>query len=152
MTNNGTALQGAEFEAANNLAAEWRRLQMTAVVDDDYPYVRSGYEGAVNNFLKAARANGRRTPLYVTEALNHVQPVIDGMTLELVEATAKWPAFNSAHEAFSVLAEEVDELWDHVKINQKRRDLAAMRKEALQVAAMALRFALDVCDETRGRK
>lgn len=145
-------LQNAEFEAVNNLAVEWRRLQMTAVVDDEYAYVRSGYEGAMDRFLKATRANGRHTPLYVTEVLNHVQPIIDGMTLELVDASAKWPPFNSAHEGFAVLAEEVDELWAHVKVNQKRRDLAAMRKEAIQVAAMALRFALDVCDETRGRK
>lgn len=77
---------------------------------------------------------------------------IEGMRRELADASAKWPPFNSAHEGFAVLAEEVDELWDHVKVNQKRRDLPAMRKEALQVAAMALRFALDVCDETRGRK
>lgn len=67
-------------------------------------------------------------------------------------AARKWPPFNSAHEGYAVLAEEVDELWDHVKTNQKRRDLAAMRAEAIQVAAMALRFVVDVCDEERGRK
>lgn len=71
---------------------------------------------------------------------------------ELENATANWPVFNSAHEGFAVLQEEVDELWDHVKTNQKRRDLIAMRKEAIQVAAMAIRFALEVCNEERGRK
>lgn len=71
---------------------------------------------------------------------------------ELNSASARWPAFNSAHEGFAVLKEEVDELWDEVKINQKDRDLAKMRKEAKQVAAMALRFMLDVCDEGAGRK
>ena len=59
---------------------------------------------------------------------------------------------NSAHEAYGVLLEEVDELWAHVKTKQSRRDLPAMRKEALQVAAMAIRFARDVCTEERGRK
>lgn len=71
---------------------------------------------------------------------------------ELVQAMQNWPPFNSAHEGYAVLAEELDELWQHVKTNQKRRDLRAMRKEALQVAAMALRFAIEVCNDDRGRK
>lgn len=71
---------------------------------------------------------------------------------ELTKARQNWPPFNSAHEGYAVLLEEMDELWAHVKTNQKRRDLAAMRTEALQVAAMALRFAIDVCNDERGRK
>lgn len=75
-----------------------------------------------------------------------------GAAAELARAVKAWPPFNSAHEGLAVLQEEVKELADHVYMNQKKRDLAAMRKEALQVAAMALRFAAEVCDETRGRK
>jgi NTP pyrophosphatase (non-canonical NTP hydrolase) len=71
---------------------------------------------------------------------------------ELNIARHAWPQFNSAHEGFAVLLEELDELWEHVKTNQKRRDIAAMRKEALQVAAMALRFAIDICNDETGRK
>lgn len=71
---------------------------------------------------------------------------------ELVAATANWPKFNSAHEGFAVLLEEVDELKTHVWANQKKRDIQAMRKEAKQVAAMAIRFMIEVCDEETGRK
>lgn len=71
---------------------------------------------------------------------------------ELANALINWPAFNSAHEGFAVLKEEVDELWEHVKTNQKKRNIVAMRKEAIQIAAMAMRFALEVCDEVNGRK
>lgn len=71
---------------------------------------------------------------------------------EVRQAQSNWPAFNSAHEGFAVLKEEVDELWDHVKTNQKKRDLHAMRKEAVQVAAMAMRFAIEACNEEVGRK
>lgn len=72
--------------------------------------------------------------------------------VELAKAMTNWPPFNSAHEGYAVLAEEMDELWAHVKTNQRRRDLSAMRKEAVQVAAMAMRFALEVCNEEVGRK
>jgi len=71
---------------------------------------------------------------------------------ELTKAMKNWPAMNSAHEGYGVLLEEVDELWDHVKTNQKKRDVDAMRKECIQVAAMALRFAIEICDEGRARK
>lgn len=80
------------------------------------------------------------------------EAVAGDVARELNTAILHWPTFNSAHEAHAVLAEEVDELWAHVKTNQKKRDLAAMRKEAVQVAAMAIRFAAEVCTEERGRK
>lgn len=153
---NQITLQNAEFEAVDELAKQWRRLQMTPVVDDDYPAVRSSYEGAVNRMLKACMANGRRP---VSEG-NELRIIGDGLYADIIravshecgEAINRWPAMNSAHEGYAVLAEEVDELWSHVKTNQRKRDLAAMWKEAIQVAAMAVRFALDVCNEERGRK
>lgn len=64
----------------------------------------------------------------------------------------KWGKHNSAHEAFAVLLEEVDELKAHVWTKQKNRNLQAMRLEALQVASMAIRFAAEVCSEERGRR
>ena len=51
-----------------------------------------------------------------------------------------------------VLAEEFAELIEQVFTKQENRDLAAMRKEAIQVAAVALRFAAELCDEERGRR
>lgn len=81
-----------------------------------------------------------------------IRGLLDAVAAEVTHAEATWPPMNSAHEAYGVLLEEVDELWAHVKTKQSRRDLPAMRKEALQVAAMAIRFARDVCTEERGRK
>lgn len=65
---------------------------------------------------------------------------------EFLTATKKFGPFNSAHEGFAILKEEVDELWDEVKAKQGSRDLDRMRKEAVQVAAMACRFIQDICD------
>lgn len=71
---------------------------------------------------------------------------------ELIAVTA-WPPMNSAHEGFCVIQEEFNkELWEHVCMKQKNRDLTAMRKEAMQVAAMAIRFMIEVCNEERGRR
>ena len=61
----------------------------------------------------------------------------------------KWPAMNSAHEGYRVILEEVDELWDEIKLGQNARYLDKMTKEAAQVAAMAVRFLVDICNESR---
>jgi broad specificity phosphatase PhoE len=62
---------------------------------------------------------------------------------ELRKARNKFPDFNSPHEGYAVIAEEVEELWEHVKANTGRSEDAL--EEAIQVAAMALRYALDLC-------
>jgi hypothetical protein len=81
-----------------------------------------------------------------------IQDTLFKIDRECRDAMENWPCFNSAHEGFGVLYEEFDELKAHVWTNQKRRDLVAMKKEAIQVAAMALRFAVEICNEERGRK
>lgn len=86
------------------------------------------------------------------DPLSYTPEVFNAINTELKNARANWPGFNSAHEGFAILKEEVDELWDHVKTNQKRRDLVKMKAEAIQVAAMAIRFAEEVTDEINGRK
>lgn len=55
-------------------------------------------------------------------------------------ARIKFPAFNSAHEGYAVIAEELDELWDDVKADEVERSIA----EAIQVGAMALRYIADM--------
>jgi hypothetical protein len=73
---------------------------------------------------------------------------IDAVTTEVLHevkrAMGKFAPFNSAHEGWAVLREEVDELWDEVKKNSKVRDREKLRTEAIQCAAMAVRFVLDV--------
>lgn len=81
-----------------------------------------------------------------------LEGVLQEVADEVQRANDLYPPHNSAHEGFAVLNEEFDELKTHVWTNQKRRDLDAMRKEAIQVAAMAVRFVTDVCNEERGRK
>jgi NTP pyrophosphatase (non-canonical NTP hydrolase) len=54
----------------------------------------------------------------------------------------RYGPFTSTHEGYGVLAEEVAELFEAVRANS----LQATRREALQVAAVALRLARE-CDQ-----
>lgn len=62
---------------------------------------------------------------------------------EYDRATAKFEQFNSAHEGYAVILEELNELWDEVR--RRNANPVLMRMEAIQVAAMAIRFVVDVC-------
>lgn len=64
---------------------------------------------------------------------------------ELDRALRKYSAFNTAHEGIAVIQEELDELWDEVKRKPKKRRLKRMEREAVQLAAMAIRFRLECC-------
>lgn len=71
---------------------------------------------------------------------------------EVIRARTLHSPMNSAHEGFAVMHEEFDELKAHVWMKQKNRDLPAMRAEAIQVAAMAIAFAVEICNEEKGRR
>lgn len=108
------------------------------------------------------RGNTHRLASMSTFAITTLTDPFDVMDLrkaleqvsdELAAARRKFPDFHSAHEGFAILKEEVDELWAEVKRPSldspgvvhipSRRD--AMRAEAIQVAAMAIRFIMDCC-------
>jgi len=63
---------------------------------------------------------------------------------ELQRALIKWKAFNSPHEGYAVIKEELEELWGDIKANGARGG-KQQRKEAAQVAAMGLRYLIDLC-------
>lgn len=73
--------------------------------------------------------------------------VTERVVVELVGALEKFPKFNSAHEGYAVLLEEVDELWEEVRKNPSRRSNTNMMAEAIQVAAMAMRFVYDLSED-----
>ena len=76
------------------------------------------------------------------------------MEAELARALAKHGPMHSHHEAYAVLLEELDEVWDEVKRQQP--DPQRIIAELVQVAAMCARWAEDVCGalpptDARGR-
>ena len=63
---------------------------------------------------------------------------------ELSTAVLRHGPLASAHEAFAVLLEEVEEFKVEVFKKRSVRDPAAMRSELVQIAAMAVRAAVDL--------
>ena len=64
---------------------------------------------------------------------------------EFEKAEDTYKPYNSAHEGFAFLMEEVDELWEEIKKKPQDYDMEAMTKEAAQIGAVALRFLIHVC-------
>lgn len=80
--------------------------------------------------------------------------VLDEVAAELAKARETHAPMNGHHEGYAVILEELDELWEVCKKNThglitypREAKRAEMRKEAIQVAAMAIRFIEDVCDK-----
>ena len=64
---------------------------------------------------------------------------------EVLRAKQLFPTdFHNQHEAYAVILEEVDELWEEIKKNHKKYDLEAQRKEAKQAAAMLVRLMVEL--------
>ena len=72
-----------------------------------------------------------------------LEEALRAVRAELARAQLMYQAFHSAHQGYAVILEEMDELWSEVRANQ--RDVGRIQKEVRQVAAMALRFLLDLC-------
>lgn len=75
-----------------------------------------------------------------------IERILNSVESEILHALAEHPPIHSAHEGYAVILEELDELKAEVWKRSSKRNMENMREEAIQVAAMAVRFILDVCD------
>ncbi len=75
---------------------------------------------------------------------------MDGVMDEVDLAMQLHGPQRSHHEAYALIAEELDEYWEQVKLKEAVRDKAAIREELTQIAAMAVRAIvdLDLLEET----
>lgn len=70
-----------------------------------------------------------------------IKGVLFDVEQELQSATTEHGEFfASNHEGYGVIMEEIEELWDEIKKKRSKRDPALMRAEAIQVAAIAVKF------------
>lgn len=71
--------------------------------------------------------------------------IAEDVLAELLSATKTNGVFHSYHEGWAIIKEEMDELWEEVR--KRDPDKERMRKEATQVAAMAIRFIHDLTSD-----
>ena len=76
------------------------------------------------------------------EQNTQIEAALEEIHRELSFAMKNNPPFNSAHEGYAVLLEEVDELWQDIKADKGYQREAYL--EAKQIAAMALRYMIDI--------
>ena len=72
------------------------------------------------------------------------EQISQDVNTELERAMSRYPSFHSNHEGYAVIKEEVDELWDLIKQDKGIAATDEMRKECIQIAAMSIRFILDL--------
>lgn len=85
-------------------------------------------------------------PPGVAELMSLINDAGLEVTAELASAMAAFPPFHSAHEGLAVIQEEFEELKAEVWKKQGQRSAECLRKEACQLAAMAVRFMVDAVD------
>lgn len=64
--------------------------------------------------------------------------------MEQIAKSQQFRPYNSDHEAYAVILEEVDELWEEVKKKKADRDQQKLYQEAIQIAATAYAYALQL--------
>lgn len=68
----------------------------------------------------------------------------DLLDTEMREAFRKFGPYHNGHEVYGVLAEELEEFFEHVRDNTESEPEAAY--ELIQLAAVALRYAIETSD------
>ncbi len=68
-----------------------------------------------------------------------VQRHLDAIYAEFRRAEMHGGKFASAHEAYAVILEELDEFWEIVRQKRKNRSALEIEKELTQLGAMALK-------------
>lgn len=87
----------------------------------------------------------RNQPVETSSEL--IRRISEEIAAEATRAATIHAPLHSPHEAISVIREEFEELWDHVKADTGLTKDA--RKEAVQLGAMALRYILNLIDQPK---
>lgn len=116
-------LLNAEFAAVKNIRDDYRRLSMTAIVDDDYPQMRHNYESGVRELVKALKEN---RPEFFTVMPDHGEDSIGRISHINLERCKRWHEAGLDSWSLSdwavAFAGEVGEACDVIKKLNRVRD------------------------------
>ena len=65
---------------------------------------------------------------------------------EYLRASDLYSDFNSNHEGYAVIKEELDELWDEIKKTKGTKGNKNITNELIQIGAMVIRYLDNLCD------
>jgi hypothetical protein len=65
--------------------------------------------------------------------------------MEFMRASDLYPSLHSNHEAYAVIKEELDELWDEIKKSKELKGNKNITKELIQIGAMVVRYLDNLC-------
>ncbi len=101
-------------------------------------------EQAVSDAIRAAdEAEDVEYERIASEMLMRNPEVWMAIAVELHDAEQQYVPFPTPMHGISVIREEFEELWELLREKDALRDKDAMRREAVQVAAMCVRFIID---------
>lgn len=72
------------------------------------------------------------------------QEFINELLNRLNFAESKYDPINTLHQGYAIILEEVDELWDYVRLKHTVRPVDKVLNELVDIAAMAMRTAVDL--------
>ncbi len=76
--------------------------------------------------------------------MSDLKSTVKKVVEEYERGGVEYGSFTNYHGGYAIILEELDELWGEVKTFQGKEQMA---KEAIQVAATAIRFVVDLCME-----
>jgi|GEM_PF-2212195 len=102
---------------------------------------------------KIRQMENRISPISKTETnpvnrkqLGNLSKALIPIISEYLRATEIYPPMNTAHEGWALIMEEMEELKQEVFKKPSEISKEDMKREAVQIAAMAIRFITDVCE------
>jgi len=83
--------------------------------------------------------------MWGTEDLDAVDgATMEEVAIEICSARCAHPDYNSLHEAYAIIKEELDEFWEEVRKKTAKRSATRCREELVQIACTAIRAVSDL--------